>query len=510
MHTSTTINEPTYDIAIIGGGINGVGIAVDAAGRGLSVFLCEQDDLASHTSSASSKLIHGGLRYLEHKEFRLVRESLKEREILLSKAPHIIWPMRFVLPYRSHLRPIWLIRMGLFVYDHLAKREKLSGSKHVYFNQDSPFNSAITHGFEYSDCAVDDARLVILNAMQARELGATIVTQTRCLSAYRDNNQWAIELNSQQQGKYSIKAKALVNASGPWVAKFIKQELALKSPYEIRLIQGSHILVPKIYEGQNAFIMQNDDQRIVFAIPYLKHYTLIGTTDQEYSGDLNQVHITDQEIKYLLKICNDHFKVQLAASDIIHTYSGVRPLCDDESANPSVITRDYTLALNYEVANEAPLLSVFGGKLTTYRKLADSAMMQLHAFFPEMKSAWTEKALLPGAEGWTTHQDLITQIIQSVQGISQALAERWAYTYGTRVWALLKKIEVIDALGQNFGHDLYEQEVHYLVEHEWAQTSLDILMRRTKLYLEFSPKEIQSLDEYLIKLHQRRQQKDVA
>ena len=502
------VSHPVYDVVVVGGGINGVGVAVDAVGRGLSVFLCEKDDLASHTSSASSKLIHGGLRYLEHKEFRLVREALAEREILLAKAPHIIRPLRFIMPHQPHLRPAWLIRTGLFFYDHLGKREKLAGSKHITFDAaTSPLKAEITQGFEYSDCAVDDARLVVLNAIQAREQGAHIVTQTRCTAAYRENGLWVIDLEN-TQGCYTVQAKALVNAAGPWVAQFIQQNLKQKSPYGLRLIQGSHIVVPKIYAGDKAFILQNDDHRIVFAIPYLDQYTLIGTTDHEYQGDLNKVTITQPEMDYLLDVYNDHFKHQLGPQDILYTYSGVRSLCDDESDNPSAITRDYTLALSQE--QDAPLLSVFGGKLTTYRKLAESALTHLQPFFPTMKKPWTEKALLPGAENLVSVELLIQQLIQAVHDVSVQLASRWAHAYGSRVWIFLNNISMLHELGQDFRHGLYAQEVDYLVNQEWAITSSDILWRRSKLGLEFTETEIQALDEYLLELHKRRAMSAVA
>ena len=502
------VSHPVYDVVVVGGGINGVGVAVDAVGRGLSVFLCEKDDLASHTSSASSKLIHGGLRYLEHKEFRLVREALAEREILLAKAPHIIRPLRFIMPHQPHLRPAWLIRTGLFFYDHLGKREKLAGSKHITFDAaTSPLKAEITQGFEYSDCAVDDARLVVLNAIQAREQGAHIATQTRCTSAYRENGLWVIDLEN-TQGRYTVQAKALVNAAGPWVAQFIQQNLKQKSPYGLRLIQGSHIVVPKIYAGDKAFILQNDDHRIVFAIPYLDQYTLIGTTDHEYQGDLNKVTITQPEMDYLLDVYNDHFKHQLGPQDILYTYSGVRSLCDDESDNPSAITRDYTLALSQE--QDAPLLSVFGGKLTTYRKLAESALTHLQPFFPTMKKPWTEKALLPGAENLVSVELLIQQLIQAVQDVSVQLASRWAHAYGSRVWIFLNNISMLHELGQDFGHGLYAQEVDYLVNQEWAIKSSDVLWRRSKLGLEFTETEIQALDEYLLELHKRRAMSAVA
>ena len=497
MQTSPQTNEKIYDLAVIGGGINGVGIAADASGRGLSVFLCEKDDLASHTSSASSKLIHGGLRYLEHKEFRLVREALAEREVLLAKAPHIIRPMRFIMPHRPHLRPAWLIRTGLFFYDHLGKREKLLGSNNVYFKEDSPLNSAITRGFEYSDCAVDDARLVVLNAMHAREKGADIVTRTRCLSARRDGQYWIVDLEN-ENCQFQIKAKALVNAAGPWVAKFIKQDLELKSPYGIRLIQGSHIIVPKLYEGDKAFIMQNDDRRIVFAIPYLDQYTMIGTTDREYQGDPAQVQITQAETDYLLEVSNAHFKKQLTQADVIWTFAGVRPLCDDESDNPSAITRDYTLALSKGEVGQAPLLSVFGGKLTTYRKLAESAMQQLKAFFPEMKGSWTATEALPGGENMESVEQLMREIRAQVTDASEALVKRWASAYGSRIWNILGEKISVEQLGQHFGQGLYAREVDYLCTAEWVTTSQDVLWRRSKLGLSFTQKETEALDAYLI------------
>ena len=499
-----------YDLVVIGAGINGIGIANDAAGRGLSVFVCEKDDLASHTSSASSKLIHGGLRYLEHKEFRLVREALAEREVLLNKAPHIIRPLRFIMPHRPHLRPAWLIRTGLFFYDYLGKREKLAGSNLVTFNGvDSPLHPDIQRGFEYSDCTVDDARLVVLNAMQAREHGAQIMTRTICLSAQQVDGLWHVVLEN-EQGQFQVKTKVLVNAAGPWVAKIIRENLNLTSPYGIRLIQGSHIIVPKLYEGEKAFILQNDDQRIVFTIPYLQRFTLIGTTDREYTGDPNYVEISADERAYLLDVCNDHFKQQLTETDIVSTFSGVRSLCDDESDNPSAVTRDYTLALSVESSMHAPLLSVFGGKLTTYRKLAEAAMDQLKPFFKHMKKEWTASALLPGAEQFNTVDELRLQIQQQVKGMSEATATRWAHAYGCRVMQFLKHSNSIHELGQDFRHGLFAQEVDYLVDQEWAITSEDILKRRSKLYLDFNQDEIQVLETYLHTLHERRLRLNVA
>jgi len=487
---------------VIGGGINGVGIAADAAGRGLKVFLCEKDDLAQHTSSASSKLIHGGLRYLEHYEFRLVREALAEREVLLAKAPHIVKPMRFVLPHRPHLRPAWMIRAGLFLYDHLGKRKRLGASRSLRFGPGYPLKPAITRGFEYADCAVDDARLVVLNAMAAREHGAHIHTRTRCLRAERVDGLWQVELQHADGSLQSIRARALVNAAGPWVASFIKDDLKLDAPYGIRLIQGSHLIVPRLYEGEHAYILQNEDQRIVFCIPYLDRFTLIGTTDREYSGDPAKVAITEQETDYLLKVVNEHFNHQLGRSDILHTYSGVRPLCNDESDNPSAVTRDYTLALSGS-AHQAPLLSVFGGKLTTYRKLAESAMGELKPFFPQMRGSWTAEAPLPGGENMTTAQALSDAILARCGWLPVDIAKRWATTYGSRVWRLLDGVHGPEELGKSFGGGLFSREVNYLCDEEWACGAHDILWRRTKLGLFTTDSEQQVLTDYLRQRGQR-------
>ena len=499
MPTSTLPTPPLaeiYDVAVIGGGINGVGIAADAAGRGLSVFLCEKDDLASHTSSASSKLIHGGLRYLEHYEFRLVREALAEREVLLAKAPHIVKPMRFVLPHRPHLRPAWMIRAGLFLYDHLGKRKRLGASRSLRFGPGYPLKPAITRGFEYADCAVDDARLVVLNAMAARENGADILTRTRCLRAERVDGLWQVDLQHADGSLQSIRARALVNAAGPWVASFIKDDLKLDAPYGIRLIQGSHLIVPRLYEGDHAYILQNEDQRIVFCIPYLDRFTLIGTTDREYSGDPAKVAITEQETDYLLKVVNAHFNHQLSRGDILHTYAGVRPLCNDESDNPSAVTRDYTLALS-AAQGEAPLLSVFGGKLTTYRKLAESAMAELKPFFSQMGQSWTAHAALPGGEGMSTPQALVDELLARHQWLAPDIAKRWAVTYGSRTWQLLQGVTGPDDLGQAIGGGLFTREVDYLRETEWAVSTQDVLWRRTKLGLFTSASEQRALADYL-------------
>ncbi|HGM5580638.1 TPA: glycerol-3-phosphate dehydrogenase [Pseudomonas putida] len=485
-----------YDLAVIGGGINGVGIAADAAGRGLKVFLCERDDLAQHTSSASSKLIHGGLRYLEHYEFRLVREALAEREVLLAKAPHIVKPMRFVLPHRPHLRPAWMIRAGLFLYDHLGKRKRLGASRSLRFGPGYPLKPAITRGFEYADCAVDDARLVVLNAMAAREKGAHLHTRTRCLRAERVEGAWQVELQHADGSLQTIRARALVNAAGPWVASFIKDDLKLDAPYGIRLIQGSHLIVPRLYEGEHAYILQNEDQRIVFCIPYLDRFTLVGTTDREYSGDPAKVAITEAETDYLLKVVNEHFTRPLSRADILHTYSGVRPLCNDESDNPSAVTRDYTLALS-AAEGQAPLLSVFGGKLTTYRKLAESAMDELKPFFTQMRGSWTAEAPLPGGEGMGDAEELAAQLLARHSWLPSDLAQRWARTYGSRTWKLLDGAQGPHDLGQAIGAGLFTREVDYLCREEWAATVDDILWRRTKLGLFVTPQEAEALGAYL-------------
>ncbi|MGY4532580.1 glycerol-3-phosphate dehydrogenase [Pseudomonas sp. TE3786] len=485
-----------YDVAVVGGGINGVGIAADAAGRGLSVFLCEKDDLAQHTSSASSKLIHGGLRYLEHYEFRLVREALAEREVLLAKAPHIVKPMRFILPHRPHLRPAWMIRAGLFLYDHLGKRKKLAGSRGLRFGAGSPLKAEISRGFEYSDCWVDDARLVVLNAMAAREQGAHIHTRTRCVSARRSKGLWHIHLERADGSLYSIRAHALVNAAGPWVARFIQDDLQQKSPYGIRLIQGSHIIVPRLFDGEQAYILQNEDRRIVFAIPYLERFTLIGTTDREYQGDPAQVAISAEETQYLLDVVNAHFKQSISQADILHTYSGVRPLCDDESDDPSAVTRDYTLALSAH-PGEAPLLSVFGGKLTTYRKLAESAMGQLAPFFSKMQASWTATSPLPGGEQMSSRSALVESLCSQYGWLPTQVARRWASTYGSRSFALLDGATSLEDLGEHMGTGLYAREVDYLCREEWARDAADILWRRSKLGLFMTPGQQARLTTYL-------------
>ncbi len=496
----TTTTPTLVDLLVIGGGINGTGVAADAAGRGLSVLLCEQNDLASATSSASSKLIHGGLRYLEHYEFRLVKESLTEREVLLKIAPHLVQPLRFTLPHRPHLRPAWMLRSGLFLYDHLSKRAILPAAHGVRFDSSSPLKDDIKRGFEYSDCWVDDARLVVSNALAARQRGARILPRHRCLSAQRDeaNKLWRVTLVNQASGaRQEVHARALVNAAGPWVNRVFAETLELPSPHKIRLIKGSHIIVPRFHDYPGAFILQNSDQRIVFVLPYQDDFHLIGTTDQEHPGDPAAVSISPEEIQYLLAVVNDHFKAQLKADQIISHYSGVRPLRDDESSDPSAITRDYTLELIHHQGS-CPLLAIFGGKITTYRRLAEAALEQLRPFFPHMGEAWTATTPLPGASLDTPSLPAIQQRIQDAHPwLPASLARRFSHSYGTLCLDFLQGITGQDELGQEFGHGLYQVEVDYLRKQEWATQADDILWRRTKLGLKFSPLQRQQLERYL-------------
>ncbi|MBU2895198.1 glycerol-3-phosphate dehydrogenase [Vibrio hepatarius] len=469
------------DIIVVGGGINGAGIAADAAGRGLKVGLYEAQDFAGATSSASSKLIHGGLRYLEHYEFRLVSESLAEREVLLAKAPHIAFPMRFRLPHRPFLRPAWMIRAGLFLYDHLGKRTSLPSSKKIKLDNENVMKSELNVGFEYSDCWVDDARLVMLNIIQARELGAEVSNYCQVTKASRIDGLWHVEINDLRTGQTLIrKSKALVNATGPWVKDFLTENTQLVSPYGIRLIKGSHIIVPKIHDEEQAYIMQNEDNRIVFVIPYLNQFSIIGTTDVEFHGDPRHVSISDEEKQYLLKVTNSHFRKQLAMDDIIADFSGVRPLCDDESDSPQAITRDYTLSLDGQT-DEAPLLSIFGGKLTTYRKLAESAMQHLSPYFDPNKP-WTKEAPLPGGEhfSWTSLQ---AKLASEIPFVDPDTRTRWIQSYGSRVNQLLEGVRTKQDLGIIFSSGIYQIEIDYMVKQELAANAEDILMRRSKLHL---------------------------
>ncbi|MGI9489024.1 MAG: glycerol-3-phosphate dehydrogenase [Geminicoccaceae bacterium] len=479
-----------FDLLVVGGGINGVGIARDAAGRGLKVLLCEQDDLASHTSSQSSKLIHGGLRYLEYYEFRLVREALIEREVLLEAAPHIIWPLRFILPHSQDQRPAWMIRLGLFLYDHIGGRKRLPASASINLKTDpaaAPLKSAVRRAYSYADCWVEDARLVLLNAMDAAERGAEVLTRTRCTEARRVDGHWEATLASNRGAPVrNVRAKALINAAGPWVSEFLGKRLNLAADHKVRLIKGSHIVVKKIFDHGSPYILQNPDGRVVFAIPYEQDYTLIGTTDQEYRGDTADIKIDDDEIDYLLTSVNRYFEKPVAREEVVWTYAGVRPLYDDAKGNASAVTRDYVFDLD-RPRGGAPLLSVFGGKLTTYRKLAEHALEKLQPVMRFKGKPWTSGSPLPG--GNIKNADF-EAYLNDVRGrwnwLPPALAQRYARAYGTRIERLIGTADGLDGLGEHFGDDLYEAEASYLLRAEWALTDEDILWRRSKLGLHVS------------------------
>lgn len=490
-------NNEVLDLIVVGGGINGAGIAADAAGRGLSVGLYEAQDFASATSSASSKLIHGGLRYLEHYEFRLVGEALAEREVLLKKIPHIARPMRFRLPHRPHLRPAWMIRAGLFLYDHLGKRTTLPASCGLKFGADSVLVPEITKGFEYSDCWVDDARLVILNAMEVAQRGGEVRNRCMVEAAERDGKLWRVTVRNTLTGEvFERRCHALVNAAGPWVKAFYDQSLALPSPRNIRLIKGSHIVVPRVHGEEQAYILQNEDNRIVFVIPYLDRFSIIGTTDVEYNGDPREVAIDDNEIGYLLDVYNNHFVNKLGRDDVVWTYSGVRPLCDDESDSPQAITRDYTLELEQE-GQQAPLLSIFGGKLTTYRKLAETAMAKLAPFFPQMQQPWTADAYLPGGESGFDAKAQAADLQQRFPWLETVAAERMATNYGNRSTGLFEGVTSEADMGQHFGAGFYAKELNYLLRYEFVQQADDVLWRRSKLGLYLDQEQQQQVADYI-------------
>ena len=489
----------TKDLIVIGGGINGAGIAADAAGRGLSVLMLEGQDLACATSSASSKLIHGGLRYLEHYEFRLVSEALAEREVLLKMAPHIAFPMRFRLPHRPHLRPAWMIRTGLFMYDHLGKRTSLPASTGLHFGADSVLKPEIVRGFEYSDCWVDDARLVLANAQMVTRKGGEVKTRTRATKATRENGVWVVEAQDIDTGEtFTWRAKGLVNATGPWVKTFFDEGLELPSPYGIRLIKGSHIVVPRVHTQKQAYILQNEDKRIVFVIPWMDEFSIIGTTDVEYHGDPKAVQIDDKEINYLLNVYNAHFKKSLSKEDIVWTYSGVRPLCDDESDSPQAVTRDYTLDIHDE-NGKAPLLSVFGGKLTTYRKLAEHALDKLERYYPNIGPAWTKESRLPGGDIGGDRDDYAAKLRRRYGFLTESLARRLARTYGSNSDLVLGEATSVSDLGEDFGHEFYEAELRYLADHEWVKCAEDALWRRTKLGMWLDEEQQTRVSQWLVK-----------
>ncbi len=492
--------DDIVDLFIIGGGINGAGIARDAAGRGLSVVLCEKDDLAEHTSSRSGKLVHGGLRYLEYFEFRLVREALREREVLLESAPHIIWPMRFVLPHSPTDRPAWLVRLGLFLYDHLGGRKRLAGTRTLDLRtapEGKPVKAAYRKAFEYSDCWVDDARLVVLNALDASRNGARILTRTACTSARRVDGLWLMTMQNKATAiSTRIKARALVNAAGPWVNDVIGQVVGLNSARNIRLVKGSHIVVKKFWDGPQAYLVQNSDKRVIFINPYEDDKALIGTTDIAYQGQPENAAPDDREIDYLLNAVNRYFEPQLAAEDVIDSFAGVRPLYDDNSENPSAVTRDYLFELDTG-EGEAPLLSVFGGKITTFRKLSEHALAKLKPNFPHLKPGWTAGACLPGGDMADADFDRFIVGLQTrYPWMPPSLVNHYGRLYGTQTEDIVGPAMSVGDLGRKFGPDFHEREAVYLIETEWAMTPQDILRRRTKHALHMSPDEISAFESW--------------
>lgn len=493
---------PVHDIFVIGGGINGCGIARDAVGRGYSVFLAEMNDLASGTSSGSTKLIHGGLRYLEFYEFRLVREALMEREVLWRNAPHIIWPMRFVLPYfAGGPRPAWMLRLGLFLYDHIGGRKALPATRTLDMKRDvagKPLKPIFSKAFEYSDGWVNDARLVVLNARDAADRGAVIRTRTRVVAARRDNDIWTITIEDlRSRAIETVQARLLVNAAGPWVDHVLSETVGKNDVHNVRLVQGSHIVVRKKFDDPRAYFFQNKDGRIIFAIPYEDEFTLIGTTDRDFTGDPHDVKISDGEIDYLCDAASEYFAQPVLRDDIVWTYSAVRPLYDDGASKAQEATRDYVLKAEGG-AGLAPLVNAFGGKITTYRRLAKSMIEKIEEFLGKRGPSWTVSAPLPGGDFPATgYEAEVTRLKQAYAFLDPRLARRLVRLYGTRAHALLGPARSIADLGQDFGGDLYEAEVRYLVEHEWAETAQDILWRRTKRGLHFDRKQTAELEAFL-------------
>jgi glycerol-3-phosphate dehydrogenase len=491
----------TLDIVVVGGGINGAGIARDAAGRGLSVLLCEKSDLASATSSASTKLIHGGLRYLEYYEFRLVREALIEREVLLRAAPHIIWPLRFVLPHNKGLRPAWMIRLGLFLYDHLGGRKLLPASEGIDLRRHpagEPLEAELRKAFVYSDCWVQDSRLVVLNAMDARERGAEVLTRVECVSARREGELWRLELlDRHDDSRREVMARALVNAAGPWTADFIEQRAGLNKAKALRLVKGSHIVVPKLFDHAFPYIFQNPDGRIVFAIPYEDDFTLIGTTDVDFTGDAGQVHISEAEVEYLCAAVNAYFKRKIAPADVVWTYSGVRPLYDDAAESASSATRDYVLELDHK-PGQAPLLSVFGGKITTFRRLSEHALERLSEVLGPLGAPWTDEVALPGGDILgADFEGFAEKFCAKHPWLPATLARRYLRSYGTLTEDLLAGARDLSGLGEHLGDGIYDAEMRYLSRREWVETADDLLWRRSKLGLHVTETTKQKIADWL-------------
>jgi glycerol-3-phosphate dehydrogenase len=497
-----------HDIFIIGGGINGCGIARDAAGRGYSVVLAEMNDLASGTSSGSTKLIHGGLRYLEHYEFRLVREALMEREVLWKMAPHIIWPMRFVLPYAKGLRPAWMLRLGLFLYDHLGGRKLLPPTRTLDMHSDpagKPLKPLFGKAFEYSDGWVNDARLVVLNARDAADRGATIRTRTRVVEARRDADHWLLTLQDQRtRATDTVRARLLVNAAGPWVDRVLGGVAGHNDVHNVRLVGGSHIVVRKKFDDPRAYFFQNRDGRIIFAIPYEADFTLIGTTDRDFDGDPAEAGITDAEVDYLCAAASEYFLEPVRRADIVWSYSGVRPLYDDGASKAQEATRDYVLRAEGG-EGVPPLINVFGGKITTYRRLAESMLEKIEGYLGRRSKAWTAASTLPGGD--FPHDGFEAEVARLRKAhpyLEAAHAHRLVRLYGTRAQTLLGLAKSAEDLGRHFGVDLYEAEVRYLMQHEWASTADDVLWRRTKRGLRLTGEQAEELDRFMIAEQGRR------
>ncbi len=494
--------QAVYDLFVIGGGINGCGIARDAAGRGYSVALAEMKDFASGTSSAATKLIHGGLRYLEHYEFRLVREALMEREVLWAMAPHIIWPLRFVLPYhKGGVRPAWLIRLGLFLYDHLGGRKLLPPTRSLDMRRDpagKPLKPLFDKAFEYSDGWVDDARMVVLNARDAEDRGAAILPRTAVVSARRENGLWIVGVRQGEGGQVrEIAARMLVNASGPWVDRVLSEALGRNDVHNVRLVQGSHIVVRRKFEGERAYFFQNPDNRIIFAIPYQRDFTLIGTTDRDFTGDPRKAAISAEETAYLCRAASEYFAEPVQEKDIVWTYSGVRPLFDDGASKAQEATRDYVLKLEGE-GGEAPLLNVFGGKLTTYRRLAEHALEKIGEAIGQKGAPWTAGSHLPGGDFPPAgYEAQVAALKRAYAFLDDVHARRLVRLYGTLAVRMLGNARGPADLGRHFGSDLYECEVRWLMQREWAVSAEDVLWRRTKRGLLLSREEAMALDEYM-------------
>jgi len=483
MPAQTAQSALDYDLVIIGGGINGAGIARDASGRGMQVLLVEKDDLAQHTSSASTKLIHGGLRYLEHYDFMLVRHALQEREVLLRAAPHIIWPLRFVLPHHNALRPKWLIRLGLFLYDHIGGRKMLPASHSLDLTSHvsgKALKKEFKSGFEYSDCWVQDARLVTLNVMDAAERGCEVRTRCECTDLVRHEGQWDVHLSSQfGNNKSIVSTRAVVNASGPWVEATLDLDEEHDAKHGVRLVKGSHIIVPKLFEHPYTYIFQNADNRVLFAVPYEQNYTLLGTTDVEVGGEPGKQSIDADEIAYICNSVSEYFEKPIDPATVVWSYSGVRPLYDDASENASKVTRDYKLDLDER--KNAAVLSVYGGKITTYRKLAEQAVDMLKETLSSTAVAWTAAVPLPGGDIPNADFDTFVETLKTQYNwLDKDVLYDYARNYGTRIHTLIDQSKSMADLGQHFSGPLYQSEIDYLVKHEWARSSEDILWRRSK------------------------------